>query len=64
MRRPRTPVDDLITTEPAEPPKRRRRSLAELPAGPSAAAPAESGKPAPDISDEEFWAHMRGDVLR
>ncbi|HEY2668855.1 MAG TPA: ferric reductase-like transmembrane domain-containing protein [Rugosimonospora sp.] len=70
MRRPRTPVDDLMTPDPAvtEPPKRRRRSLAELPAGPAepaaTQAPAAAGKPAEDISDEEFWAHMRGDVLR
>ncbi len=63
VRRPRTPVDDLLTPAPAEPPKRRRRSLAELPAAPAepVAGPA---KPAEDISDEEFWAHMRGDVLR
>jgi hypothetical protein len=70
MRRPRTPVDDLMTPDPAvtEPPKRRRRSLAELPAGPAepaaTQAPAAPAKPAEDISDEEFWAHMRGDVLR
>jgi hypothetical protein len=74
-RRPRSPVDDLMTAAPAEPvappatpadpPRRRRRSLAELPAGPTGATePAGSGKPPEDISDEEFWAHMRGDVLR
>jgi hypothetical protein len=64
VRRPRSPVDDLMVAAPVddEPPKRRRRRLAELPAGP--ATPAETGKPPENISDEDFWAHMRGDVLR
>jgi hypothetical protein len=62
--RPRTPVDDLVG---APPPRRRRRSLEEL-AAPTEPAPRaeqrQRGKAMEDISDEEFWAHMRGEALR
>jgi hypothetical protein len=65
-RRPRTPVDDLMTSGPADPPPRHRhrepRPPSELTETPNDLP--RTRRPAREITDEEFWTHMRGDAPR
>ncbi|MBO0867689.1 MAG: hypothetical protein J2P15_03910 [Micromonosporaceae bacterium] len=63
--RRRAPVPEPDEDYFAEaPPRRRRRSMDEFAVREQPAGRGRSRRAAEEISDEEFWAHMRGEALR